>query len=237
MLEPLLLLGPPVCYLVLAISGHFLMANRQTPIWVSSAMKLYNVAQIVLCGYMTVGLAPVVGLPNVFGLGSEYTSAGEWFVFVHYLSKLLDWLDTAWMVLKKKSSGQMSFLHLYHHATIGVVWGFLLSVGHGNGTVRYGAFINSFTHVIMYSHYLWTSFGWKNPLRTWVTTWQIIQFYSCFVHALCVLFIPPELDDSFPRNLAWIQFGYHITMIYLFTFRLRWVPALFKQADQKQRIE
>ena len=67
--------------------------------------------------------------------------------------------DTLWMVLKKKSSVQMSFLHLYHHATIGVVWGLLLSLGHGNGTAQYGAFINSVTHVIMYSHYFITGLG------------------------------------------------------------------------------
>ena len=27
----------------------------------------------------------------------------------------MDWFDTLWMILKKKSSVQMSFLHLYHH--------------------------------------------------------------------------------------------------------------------------
>ena len=41
-------------------------------------------------------------------------------MLVHFLSKF-DWFDTIWMVLKKKSFQQMSFLHLYHHATIGVV--------------------------------------------------------------------------------------------------------------------
>ena len=65
-------------------------------------------------------------------------------VFCHPLR-----FDTLWMILKKKSSVQMSFLHLYHHATIGVAWGFLLSLGHGNGTAQYGAFINSVTHIIM----------------------------------------------------------------------------------------
>merc|ERR1711924_345401 len=103
----------------------------------------------------------------------------------------------------------------YHHATIGVVWGFMLSTGHGNGTVRYGAMINSVTHVLMYSHYLWTSFGLKNPLKNMLTMWQITQFYSCFVHAISVLFLFPQLEVSLPIKLAWLQFGYHITMIYL----------------------
>merc|ERR1719421_941393 len=168
------------------------------------------------------------GLPNLFGINSEYTKAGEWYIFVHYLSKYFDWFDTLWMILKKKSSTQMSFLHLYHHATIGVVWGFMLSVGHGNGTVRYGAFINSVTHVIMYSHYLWTSFGLKNPLKNYITMWQIFQFYTCFAHANLILFVLPQMETKLPHQLAWLQFFYHITMVYLFTFKLHWVPALIK---------
>ena len=163
--NPLLLFGLPAVYLAVAIRGHFHMADRQTPDKVAILMRLYNVAQILLCGYMTVGLAPVVGFPNIFGIGSAYTASGEWFMvssasvqtsraslcrsadtcdlpdmlqlqFVHYMSKYLDWLDTLWMVLKKKSSAQMSLLHLYHHATIGMIWGYLLSVGHANGTAR-----------------------------------------------------------------------------------------------------
>lgn len=194
-------------------------------------MKLYNIAQIVLCTYMAIGMFPSLGFPNVFGLGGPYTEAGEWFILVHYISKFMDWFDTLWMVLKKKSHVQMSFLHIYHHATIGVVWGFLLSTGNGNGTAQYGAFINSVTHVIMYSHFLWTSFGLKNPFKAYITMWQIGQFYSCFLHAICVLFIFPHLETVFPARYGWMQFGYHLTMIYLFTFKLNWVPKAWKDPE------
>jgi|Transcript_5611 elongation of very long chain fatty acids protein 4 len=233
-LSPAMLYGLPVAYLVLAIGGHFVMANRKEPSWVKPAMQVYNVAQVALCIYMAWGMAPVLGWPNLFGIGTAYTPAAEWFIFVHYLSKYMDWCDTLWMVLKKKSSIQMSFLHLYHHATIGVVWGFLLSLGHGNGTAQYGAFINSVTHVIMYTHYFVTGLGINNPLKNLVTKWQIAQFYSCFLHALCVLFFVPGLETYFPYQLAWLQFGYHLTMIYLFTFKLRWVPAFLKTGEKKK---
>ena len=204
------------------------------PSWVKPAMQLYNIAQVVLCTYMAVGMWPATfpNFPNVFGIGTEYSAAGEWFILVHFLSKFMDWCDTLWMILKKKSSVQMSFLHLYHHATIGVVWGFLLSLGHGNGTAQYGAFINSVTHVIMYTHYFVTGLGINNPLKNWVTTWQITQFYSCFLHALCVLFFLPSMEVHFPRQLGWLQFCYHLTMIYLFTFQLRWVPSFLKTGDE-----
>jgi len=227
-LSPTMLAGPSIAYVVLALAGHFAMQRFETPSWVPAAMRAYNVGQIMLCLYMSIGLAPVLGFPNVFGIGSSYSYHGEWFLFVHYLSKYFDWFDTLWMILKKKSSQQMSFLHLYHHATIGVVWGFLLSVGHGNGTTRYGAWINSVTHVLMYSHYLWTSFGYSNPLKKLLTTWQIFQFYTCFAHAVMILFVVPSMETYVPLQLAWLQFFYHITMVYLFTFRLHWVPECLK---------
>jgi len=80
----------------------------------------------------------------------------------------------------------------------------------------------------MYTHFLWTSFGLKNPFKNLVTTWQIAQFYSCFLHALCVLFFFPHLETIFPAKYGWLQFCYHLTMIYLFTFKLHWVPKVLK---------
>merc|ERR1719162_1827006 len=187
-------------------------------------MQFYNVVQILVCGYMVWGLTPVLGFPNFFGINSALDQTGEWFVFVHYLSKYLDWFDTLWITLKKNRS-QLSFLHVYHHGTIVAVWGMLLHQGVGSGTARYGAWINSLTHVIMYSHYLWTSFGWKNPFKWYITRWQIFQFYSCLLHAVLVQTI--EKTDS--QKQAWLQLAYQTTMVYLFTFKLNWVPKFFPQ--------
>jgi elongation of very long chain fatty acids protein 4 len=187
---------------------------------VKSLMQIYNVVQIVVCGYMCIGLFPVLGLPNFFGVNSDFDKQGEWFVFVHYLSKYLDWFDTLWIILNKKRA-QLSFLHMYHHATIGTVWAVLLDGGVGAGTVRYGAFINSLTHVIMYSHYLWTSLGLKNPFKKYITMWQITQFYSCLVHAFAVLFY----ETTACKNFAWLQVVYQSTMVYLFSCQMGYVPG------------
>merc|ERR1719440_1578563 len=182
-------------------------------------MQVYNVVQILVCGYMVWGLLPCVGFPNFFGINTEFDQRGEWFVFVHYLSKYLDWFDTLWIVLNKKRA-QLSFLHIYHHATIVSIWGLLLQHGVGSGSARYGAWINSLTHVIMYSHYLWTSFGLKNPFKKYITMWQISQFYSCLVHAFVVLFF----ETTVVRGYAWIQVIYQVSMVYLFTSMMSWVP-------------
>ncbi|KAJ8613154.1 hypothetical protein CTAYLR_004812 [Chrysophaeum taylorii] len=194
---------------------------------VKNLMRVYNVAQILLCTYMTIGLWPVLGFPNVFGVNSVFTPRGEWFVFVHYLSKYMDWLDTFFIISKGNARKQLSFLHVYHHATIGICWGIVSHLGQGNGTIRYGALINSVTHVLMYSHYLWTSFGFSNPFKKLLTTWQIFQFYTCFFHSTVVITNMFVVERQIDRRLAWVQLCYHTTMIYLFTWKLYWVPELY----------
>jgi hypothetical protein len=45
-------------------------------------------------------------------------------------------------------------------------------------------FINSLIYFIMYSHYLVTSLGYKNPLKKIVTMSHIDQFYSCITRSV-----------------------------------------------------
>jgi len=228
LVSPTVFFGLPAFW-VLAVFAlvHFMLARN--PVNVKILMQLYNVTQILVCGYMVWGLAPCIGFPNLFGIGTDFDERGEWFVFVHYLSKYLDWCDTFWIVLNKKRS-QLSFLHIYHHGTIVSVWGMLLLSGVGSGAVRYGAFINSLTHVIMYSHYLWTSMGLKNPFKKYITMWQIGQFYSCLVHAFVVMFF----DTTAAKDFAWIQVLYQITMVHLFSNHMSWVPACVPDFSAKK---
>jgi len=216
---PVVYAGLPCLYLIAVFVGAMMMKGQQA-VKLTRVMQVYNVVQIVVCLYMSVGLAPVLGIPNLFGINSEFTEAGEWFVFVHYLSKYLDWFDTLFIILRKKRS-QLSFLHIYHHSTIAAIWGMLCYTGTGNGTVRYGAWINSLTHVFMYSHYLWTSFGFRNPLKKWLTTWQITQFWSCIAHSVMVL----ALETTTISRFAPLQFVYQSTLVYLFSCQMSWVPG------------
>jgi elongation of very long chain fatty acids protein 4 len=226
LLHPYVLYGMPALFVLMVyVLAHYMTSRAAFS--VKKYMQVYNVVQIIVCSYMVYGLAPCVSFPNIFGINSNYDQQGEWFVFVHYLSKYLDWFDTVWILLNKKR-GQLSFLHVYHHATIGVIWGFLLNHDVGAGTTRYGAWVNSLTHVIMYSHYLWTSFGWKNPIKPLITKWQLLQFWSCMVHAALVQMV----ETTEVRSVAWLQLGYQTTMIYLFSRRLNWVPACTPEFDK-----
>ncbi len=207
--NPLCMTSCVISYLMTCSILRKYMQTRNTYV-LSVPMQVYNFAQIVLNVYMIYGLVPLMQ-NNIFGINASYSTRIEHFVYVHYLSKYLDFFDTFFMILRKKSN-QLSFLHIYHHSTIGLIWGSLLFVGHGNGTAAFGALLNSIVHTIMYSHYLCTSMGYHNPFKKVVTQVQMVQFCTCIVHSLSVM----AYEKVYPRHIAWLQFMYHIQMIFLF---------------------
>jgi len=223
MLSDFCVFGLPVLYVFAVMGLSRFMKDKQplTNVIKSYFQPVYNVVQIVVCAWMVNGIFPLLDIKNgnPFGLNAKRDANIEFFVFVHYLTKYLDWSDTFMMILKKNYN-QVSFLQVFHHATIGMVWGFLLQRGWGSGTAAYGAFINSVTHVLMYTHYFWTSFGYKNPFKSYLTTFQLAQFASCIVHALLAL----AFEEVYPMEFGILQISYHTIMLYLFGKRMSWSP-------------
>ena len=189
------------------------MAAKPVPYSLKLPMLIYNNAQIALNIYMVYGLSAVVSYPNIYGINIPYTSDLRYYVFIHYLSKYFDYFDTLFIILRGKEKQQLSFLHVYHHSTIGVVWGFMLYRGHGNGTAAFGCFINSVVHLIMYIHYLYTSLGYNNPFKKYITRTQLLQFAICLLHSLVVICA----EDVVPRRYALIELVYQTSMLVLFS--------------------
>jgi elongation of very long chain fatty acids protein 4 len=177
------------------------------------AMYIYNISQIILNIYMIHGLLEIVSFPNIYGINSKYTDKIRYYTYIHYISKYLDYLDTFFIILRGKNKQQLSFLHVYHHSSIGVIWGYLLNKGHGNGTASYGCFINSVVHLIMYMHYLLTSLGYRNPFKKYITQVQLFQFITCLSHSVLVI----NYEDIVPKKYAFLEFFYHISMLLLFS--------------------
>ncbi|KAG5487120.1 hypothetical protein LSCM1_07793 [Leishmania martiniquensis] len=204
------LIGSHVGYLVLTFLLHKFMEGRSAYL-LKRPMLLYNGVQVVLSLTMAIKLSqPLVH--GVFNLNGHFTDTTEHWVFIHYVTKFLDMFDTYCMVLRKKEE-QLSFLHIYHHATIGPIWGLLLHHGIANGTAFFGAWINSAVHALMYLHYLYTSLGYTNPLKKYLTQLQMTQFALCILHAVLAV----ALDSTIPKPWAMLQLSYHMTLLYLFT--------------------
>lgn len=204
-------------------------------------MMIYNAAQIAVCSYMFFGIAQnwdmegdaESSVPDViigfFGWKQKFTKELEWFVFVHFLSKILDFFDTVFILLKRDFK-RLSFLHVYHHASIILIWGWLLMTDQGNGSGAFGGAVNSFIHVLMYTHYLIRALGLNNPFKKMVTQAQLAQFFLCVTHASgcfgfgipawnlqLLLRAPTQHYDNFCFLHAAVQSLYQLSMIILFS--------------------
>lgn len=111
-------------------------------------------------------------------------------LYIHYLSKAYEFVDTVLMVLKKNFR-QVTFLHVYHHATTFFpVWYWTVKYGPG-GAPWFCCMLNSTVHVVMYSYYLATSLGVRvpKPFKAMITLGQLTQFVSFIVQGYWLVFV------------------------------------------------
>ncbi|XP_043249070.1 elongation of very long chain fatty acids protein AAEL008004-like [Colletes gigas] len=132
----------------------------------------------------------------------------------YFICKLVELLDTVFFVLRKKN-GQISGLHVYHHALMPVCgWIGCRFLPNGHGTLL--GVINAFIHVIMYTYYMLSSMGphmskylwWKKHL----TSLQLIQFSIIFCHSVQVLFN----GCNYPKVIACLLCLNSLVFIYMF---------------------
>ncbi|XP_017058875.1 elongation of very long chain fatty acids protein 4-like [Drosophila ficusphila] len=95
-----------------------------------------------------------------------------------YFSKLLEFADTAFFILRHKWT-QLSFLHVYHHSTMFLMtWVFVK--WKPTGSSYFPAMMNSFVHIIMYSYYALSVLGPRVQRFLWwkryLTALQLLQF-------------------------------------------------------------
>jgi len=157
--------------------------------YLKESMVLYNVAQVVLNGWMVWRFVDAVvmrGHPFVGDLSSEGAGTG-FVIWVHYCDKYLEFFDTYFMVLRGRMD-QVSFLHVYHHFSITWAWYIAINLWPG-GDSYFGALLNSFIHVLMYSYYALALLKISCPWKRFLTQAQLLQFttvviYSAFSMAL-----------------------------------------------------
>jgi elongation of very long chain fatty acids protein 4 len=109
-------------------------------------------------------------------------------LWVFTVSKIYEFLDTYIMILRKKDE-QVTFLHVYHHASIYVIW--WINLKHSPGGEAYqSAAMNSIVHVVMYTYYLLRTvapngnYWWKR----YITQMQIIQFVLFVGQGIALLY-------------------------------------------------
>ncbi|KAJ8918567.1 hypothetical protein NQ315_013072 [Exocentrus adspersus] len=136
-------------------------------------------------------------------------------VYVYFLAKMVELLDTVFFVLRKKDK-QITFLHCYHHTTMAMIsWAVVKYYPGGHCT--FIGLINSFVHVIMYSYYLLAALGPQVQKFLWskkyITTIQLVQFCIVFVHTSQLIFT----DCGYPKWPVPLALPNIVFFYYLFT--------------------
>lgn len=201
------------------ISLNVLQANRKSNV-LQQLQVAHNGFLIVLSLYMCIGLVKSA-VRNGYNLWNNGYSDDEadiaWFCFLFYFSKLYEFADTAILVAKGNQQ-QISFLHVYHHASISVFWWIIAHRAPG-GDSYFSAAVNSGVHVVMYTYYLLTTcirspekrqkyLWWKKYL----TQFQMTQFAINLVQAVYVYVYSP-----YPKFLSGMLVGYMISLLLLFS--------------------
>eukprot|EP00282_Hemiselmis_andersenii_P009109 CAMPEP_0114116026 /NCGR_PEP_ID=MMETSP0043_2-20121206/4282_1 /TAXON_ID=464988 /ORGANISM="Hemiselmis andersenii, Strain CCMP644" /LENGTH=205 /DNA_ID=CAMNT_0001208327 /DNA_START=175 /DNA_END=792 /DNA_ORIENTATION=+ len=175
----------------------------------------YNIVQMMLCSYMTIEAAALAYRNgynmypcNPFDTKSPPLGPLLW---LFYVSKILDFVDTAVIILGKKW-GQLSFLHVYHHATIFIMYWVNVNVGY-DGDIYLTIVLNGVIHTIMYTYYFVSMHSRDIWWKKYLTMCQMIQFICMNSQAILLI---KDHCKTFPARVTMTYLFYIITLFFLF---------------------
>lgn len=208
-------------YLVVILGGQRVMQNRE-PFKLNDLMMFYNFCLVLLNAYISYEFLMTswfswsfskICMPVEHGTATSdrLAAAVWWFTF----SKSIELIDTVFFMLRKKNN-QITFLHLYHHFTMPLIW--YLGVKYVPGGESYfSASINSTIHVLMYTYYLLSAMGPHMQKYLWwkryMTVLQLVQFWAILFHTSYAIYC----DCGYPNLYNWALIFYDFTHIALFS--------------------
>ncbi|XP_038156372.1 ELOVL fatty acid elongase 8a [Cyprinodon tularosa] len=210
-----------LCYLIIIWVGPKLMANRQ-PVNLKPVLIVYNFAMVCLSVYMFYEFTASSWLARYSLLCQpvDYTNSPLalrmarvcwWF----YFSKVIELSDTIFFILRKKNI-QLTFLHVYHHATMIFNWWAGVKYVAGGQSFLIGL-INSLVHIVMYLYYGLAALGPHMKKYLWwkqyLTSLQLLQFLIVTMHTTYNLLA----DCDFPDSMNAVVLAYSLSLIALFS--------------------
>jgi len=167
-----------------------------------------------------------------------------YWIYMAYLWKYYDFVDTALLILKKKD---LIFLHVFHHATVPLcAWmafegRLLLPLWMGMG-------LNSVVHGLMYYYYYLRECGvkvWWRKLVTQIQTSQFVLGAFMTVYGMFHFFKDPKVTNTFPfvtytRGCdaeSWAIYacgGFNLAFLFLF---MHWYATTYKSGDKLPKPE
>jgi elongation of very long chain fatty acids protein 4 len=216
--DPLSIVLANLAYLVITGLLYSYMSKQKEGYSLKKFMMVYNVICVFLAGYVVVGLLFLkLKNPGTFACNKTVTGSKEGLEYAHYFyvfyaQKYWEFIDT-WIFILRKSFRQVTFLHLYHHSSITFVVGLIFPYDY-SGDLYLPIFLNSFIHVLMYSHYLATALGIKSWWSSYLTSVQLIQFVLIAVQNYIAWTSGPACGT--PDCFKLLLIGYMFTMLIFF---------------------
>lgn len=206
-----------VAYVPMVLLSRALMSRRpafdlQTP------LKIWNctLSLLSLVGF-------VINLGHVLDCGfeSSYTDVSLFqdgpyglVLFIFNLSKFLELVDTAFIVLRKK---ELCFLHWFHHLTV-LIYCWITIVFPPPATGYWFGQTNMLVHAVMYGYFAFATtlrgVSWFNPLL--VTALQIAQMVWGLLISVLYLLHPSTLYT--PHTLLHAAYSIPMYTSYLYLF-------------------
>jgi len=211
-----------ISYLLFLWIGPKIMKNR-APIEMRWLLVVYNMGLMALSLYMMIEIILSTYAANygitcqVYDVKTTPNKPGELRVakvmWWYFFSKLIELMDTVLMVLRKRNR-QITFLHVFHHASMLNIWWWVMMYIPG-GLSYFGALLNCFIHVVMYTYYGLSVLPEMQPYLWWkkyLTKMQLAQFVITFTHSTYSI----VNGCNFPQWGKFLLVGYMVCMLVLF---------------------
>ncbi|XP_074649186.1 very long chain fatty acid elongase 4-like [Tubulanus polymorphus] len=226
-------------YLLICICGPMLMKNRK-PFNLKFLIIPYNFALVGLSAYMFYELLMSAILAN-YSLKCQPVDYSNnplslrmarvnWLFF---FSKFIEFFDSFFIILRGKTN-QLSFLHVYHHSTMVIIWWSGVKYVAG-GQSFFIPLLNSFVHTMMYVYYGLAAIGPHMQKYLWwkryMTRIQLTQFVMVLVHSGYNMFMT---NCNFHQGFNVAAMSYSLSLTLLFTnFYVREYIHIQKQKQHK----
>jgi len=214
-------------YLPLIWIGQQIMKNKQ-PYLLKKPLLFWNLSLSILSGIGSYYVLSWIYMDlqdnnlqsSVCNYQKPFSNKIAWYVGVFNLTKIFEWIDTIFLILRKK---KIIFLHWFHHLiTFLYCWHstYYSSISDSSGYWFSG--INMFVHAVMYLYYAITTLGIKIPCSILITTIQTLQM-GIGIYILTLTFKCP---DSWKNNWHGNIFAIAMYSIYLILFTKIFIKKL-----------
>lgn len=215
---------------------NYLSQDVDMKLLLRETMIVYNAGQVLLNGWMVYrSIHALVHKGHPF-IGDLYTvhTGTTFVVWIHYMDKYLEFFDTFFMVLRGRMD-QVSFLHMYHHVSIAWAWWFAMRSSPG-GDAYFGALLNSWIHVMMYSYYTLSLLKFSCPWKRYITKAQLLQFTSVVVYTVVSFIIVYRDNVESLRTKHYACYAVQsFEMVSLFFLFMRFYSKAYSNKNRKNK--